>query len=99
MWLSALVVVERLPAAPRRPQGFEEWEEALRRLGAGEDASWPHGGQGLGLYFHLHEDGWLSISVHDPDRLTVMLGLEPTSEWIDEHEAKLQRLRDACGES
>jgi hypothetical protein len=78
---------------------LEEWEEALRLLGAGEDASWPHGGRGLSLYFHLHEDGSLSISVHDPDRLTVMLGLEPTSEWIDEHEANLQRLRDAYGES
>lgn len=78
---------------------LEEWEEALRCLSAGEDASWPHGSRGLELYFHPHEDGWLSISVHDPDRLTVGLGLEPTPEWIDEHEANLQRLRDACGES
>ncbi|MFD1659876.1 DUF5959 family protein [Streptomyces caeni] len=79
--------------------GLEEWEEALRRLGAGEDASWPQGSRGLELYFHPHEDGWLSISVHDPDRLTVALGLEPTPEWVDEHEANLQRLRDAYGQS
>ncbi|MFF3576118.1 DUF5959 family protein [Streptomyces mirabilis] len=78
---------------------LEEWAEALRRLSAGEDASWPQGSRGLELYFHPHENGWLSISVHDPDRLTLALGLEPTPEWIDEHEANLQRLRDACGES
>lgn len=82
-----------------RLDDLEEWEEALRRLSAGEDAGWPQGGRGLRLYFHPGEDGWLSISVHDPDRLTVALGLEPTPEWIDEHEANLRRLRDACGES
>ncbi|MFF7599585.1 DUF5959 family protein [Streptomyces mirabilis] len=78
---------------------LEEWEEALRRLSAGEDASWPQGSRGLELYFHPHDNGWLSISVHDPDRLTVALGLEPMPEWIDEHEANLQRLRDAYGAS
>ncbi|MFF5184011.1 DUF5959 family protein [Streptomyces sp. NPDC000345] len=78
---------------------LEEWEEALRCLSAGEDAGWPQGSRGLELYFHPHEDGWLSISVHDPDRLTVALGLEPPAEWIAEHEANLQCLRDACGES
>ncbi|MGD1217064.1 DUF5959 family protein [Streptomyces krungchingensis] len=78
---------------------LEAWEEALRRLGTGEDAGWPQGTRGLELYFHPHESGWLSISVHDPDRLTVGLGLEPAPEWIDEHGAHLQRLRDVCGES
>ncbi|MDX2816535.1 DUF5959 family protein [Streptomyces sp. PA03-5A] len=78
---------------------LEEWEEALRRLSAGEGAGLPSGRRGLELYFHPHESGWLSISVHDPDRLTVALGLEPTPEWIDEHEARLQHLRGAWGES
>ncbi|MFD8079292.1 DUF5959 family protein [Streptomyces sp. NPDC059718] len=77
---------------------LEEWEEALRCLSFGEDASWPKGSRGLEMYFHPHEDGWLSISVHDPDRLTVALGLEPAPGWMDEHGANLQRLRDACGE-
>ncbi|WP_225833262.1 DUF5959 family protein [Streptomyces sp. NK08204] len=78
---------------------LQEWEEALSRLRAGEDASWPQGSRGLELYFHPHENGWLSLSVHDPDRLTVALGLEAPPEWIEEHEANVQRLREACGES
>ena len=76
------------------PDLLDEWEEALARLGAGEGAGWPQGSRGLVLYFHPEDSGWLSLSVHDPDRLTVALGLEPPPGWLEEHEIRLRRLRE-----
>ena len=76
------------------PDLLDEWEEALARLGAGEGAGWPQGSRGLVLYFHPEDSGWLSPSVHDPDRLTVALGLEPPPGWLEEHEIRLRRLRE-----
>ncbi|MFE0400351.1 MULTISPECIES: DUF5959 family protein [Streptomyces] len=81
------------------PDLLDEWEEALARLGAGEDAGWAQGGRGLRLYFHPSDSGRLSLSVHDPDRLTVALGLEPPPQWIEEHEIRLRRMREVYGES
>ncbi|MFE0917107.1 DUF5959 family protein [Streptomyces nigra] len=76
------------------PDLLDEWEEALVRLGAGEGAGWAQGGRGLRLYFHPSDSGRLSLSVHDPDRLTVALGLEPPPQWIEEHEIRLRRMRE-----
>ncbi|MGV9571464.1 hypothetical protein ACWDRX_18665 [Streptomyces nigra] len=45
------------------------------------------------------DSGRLSLSVHDPDRLTVALGLEPPPQWIEEHEIRLRRMREVYGES
>ncbi|XHM67419.1 DUF5959 family protein [Streptomyces nigra] len=81
------------------PDLLDEWEEALARLGAGEGAGWAQGGRGLRLYFHPSDSGRLSLSVHDPDRLTVALGLEPPPQWIEEHEIRLRRMREVYGES
>ncbi|WP_338908069.1 DUF5959 family protein [Streptomyces nigra] len=57
------------------------------------------GGRGLRLYLHPSDSGRLSLSVHDPDRLTVALGLEPPPQWIEEHEIRLRRMREVYGES
>ncbi|MFI8298287.1 hypothetical protein ACIGCZ_20385 [Streptomyces nigra] len=45
------------------------------------------------------DSGRLSLSVHDPDRLTVALGLRPPPQWIEEHEIRLRRMREVYGQS
>ncbi|MGC4948607.1 DUF5959 family protein [Streptomyces sp. DT224] len=49
--------------------------------------------RGLSLDIHMHEDGWLSIQVSDPDRLTTVLGARPQGDWIAEHRGRLEQVR------
>ncbi|WP_394816149.1 DUF5959 family protein, partial [Clavibacter michiganensis] len=51
------------------------------------------GDRGLSLDIHVHEDGWLSIQVSDPDRLTTALGTRPQEDWIAEHRGRLEQVR------
>ncbi|MEV5081035.1 DUF5959 family protein, partial [Streptomyces sp. NPDC056159] len=53
------------------------------------------GDRGLSLTLHMHEDGWLSVTVEDPDRLTTLLGIRPEENWVHEHQERLQRVRHA----
>ncbi|MFD7319495.1 DUF5959 family protein [Streptomyces sp. NPDC059875] len=75
-------------------EDLDAWQRDLTRLAPGTDAS-IGGDRGLSLFFHMHEDRSLSLTVEDPDRLTAMLWLRPRENWIQEHHQRLERVRDA----
>lgn len=41
----------------------------------------------------MHEDGRLSVTVEDPDRLTTLLGIRPEDNWIKKHQEHLRHVR------
>lgn len=71
---------------------LDSWEEALSHLGPDRTAG-IGGDRGLSLDIHVHEDGWLSIQVSDPDRLTALLGTRPAGDWIADHRRRLEQVR------
>ncbi|MEV7130512.1 DUF5959 family protein [Streptomyces sp. NPDC093260] len=73
---------------------LDSWEQELSSLGPGQTAS-IGGDRGLSLDIHVHEDGWLSIQVSDPDRLTAVLGTRPQGDWIAEHRGRLEQVRQS----
>ncbi|MEU5217424.1 DUF5959 family protein [Streptomyces sp. NPDC020807] len=74
------------------PRDLDGWEQELSGLGPGRTADLG-GDRGLSLGVHVHHDGWLSIHVSDPDRLTVAMGTRPQEDWIAEHRRRLDRVR------
>ncbi|WP_030247297.1 DUF5959 family protein [Streptomyces sp. NRRL S-350] len=74
------------------PHDLDAWQEELSALAPGRDAS-IGGDRGLTLGFHLHEDGWLSITVDDPGRLITMIGARPEENWISDHHERLEQVR------
>ncbi|MET9623000.1 DUF5959 family protein [Streptomyces sp. NPDC006464] len=71
---------------------LDSWEQELSNLGPGQTIS-IGGDRGLMLGIHVHEDGWLSIQVSDPDRLTAALGTRSQEGWIAEHRGRLEQVR------
>jgi hypothetical protein len=71
---------------------LDAWQRDLSDLAPGWQAS-IGGGRGLSLVLHMHEDGWLSVTVEDPDRLTALLGVRPEENWVDEHQERLEQVR------
>ncbi|WP_410539557.1 DUF5959 family protein [Streptomyces sp. KL2] len=71
---------------------LDSWEQQLSSLGPGRTAG-IDSGRGLSLDIHVHEDGWLSIQISDPDRLTTVLGVRPRGDWITEHRERLEKVR------
>ncbi|MET8631513.1 DUF5959 family protein [Streptomyces sp. NPDC004680] len=71
---------------------LDSWEQALSHLGPGQTAG-IGGDRGLNLDIHMYGDGWLSIQVSDPDRLTAILGVRPQGDWITEHRERLEQVR------
>ncbi|MBR7828152.1 hypothetical protein KDK95_17680 [Actinospica sp. MGRD01-02] len=76
------------------PGDLDEWRRDLAQLAAGGSATLG-ADRGLSLGFRVYEDGWLAITVEDPDRLTAQLGLRPAEAWIAEHLRRLERVRAA----
>ncbi len=74
------------------PHDLDSWEQQLSNLRPGQTAS-IGGDRGLSLYIQIHEDGWLSIQVSDPDRLTTVLGMRPQGDWTAEHRGRLEQVR------
>lgn len=70
---------------------LDSWEQELSDLGPGQTVS-IGGDRGLSLDFRVHEGGWLSIQVRDPDRLTTALGTRPQEDWIAEHRGRLEQV-------
>ncbi|MFC4606635.1 DUF5959 family protein [Streptomyces maoxianensis] len=73
-------------------RALNAWQRDLSDLGPGRQAS-IGGDRGLSLVFHLHEEGWLSVTVEDPDRLTALLGIRPEENWVNEHQERLEQER------
>jgi hypothetical protein len=71
---------------------LDAWQQDLAALAPGRDAS-IGGDRGLTLGFHLHEDGWLSITVDDPNRLITMVGARPEENWITGHHERMEQVR------
>ncbi|MGW6738051.1 DUF5959 family protein [Streptomyces sp. NPDC055013] len=44
----------------------------------------------------MHEDRSLSVTIHDPDRLSAMLWIQPQGNWIGEHHDRLEQVRHTC---
>ncbi|MGW6714456.1 DUF5959 family protein [Streptomyces globisporus] len=74
------------------PHDLDSWEQQVSSLRPGQTAS-IGGDRGPSLDFQIHEDGWLSIQVSDPDRLTTVLGTRPQGDWITEHCGRLEQVR------
>lgn len=68
------------------------WKQGLSNLGPGRTIS-IGGDRGLSLDIHVHDEGWLSIQVSDPGRLTTVLGTRPQGDWIAEHRRRLEQVR------
>ncbi|MFI9820019.1 DUF5959 family protein [Streptomyces sp. NPDC052013] len=74
------------------PDDLDSWEQELSNVRPGRTASLG-GDRGPSLDLHMHEDGWLSIQISDPDRLTALLGVRPQGDWIAEHRRRLEQVR------
>ncbi|MEU6900307.1 DUF5959 family protein [Streptomyces virginiae] len=73
-------------------QDLDTWQHDLTRLVRGEGAT-IGGDRGLSLDFFMYEDRKLALTVQDPDRLSVMLGIEPPATWIQDHNQHLDQVR------
>lgn len=73
-------------------QDLDTWQHGLTLLTPGKGAT-IGGDRGPTLYFFMHEDPTLSLTVQDPDRLSVMLGIEPPETWIQDHHQRLDPVR------
>lgn len=74
------------------PRDLDTWQQGLSDLAPGRQAAFG-GDRGLSLTLHLHEDGWLSAAIEDPDRLATILGIRPEGDWMREHQEGLLRVR------
>lgn len=68
------------------------WEDELEGLIPGGDAG-IGGNRGLELGIHLNEDRSLSVTIHDPDRLSTFFWIQPQADWIQDHRNRLNRVR------
>ncbi|MER6784178.1 DUF5959 family protein [Streptomyces sp. NPDC000658] len=73
-------------------QDLDAWQQALSDLVPGRQAA-IGGDRGLSLTLHVHTDGWVSVTVEDPDRLTALLGVRPEENWVDRHRGLLHQVR------
>ncbi|MFB7051515.1 DUF5959 family protein [Streptomyces vinaceus] len=89
--VAASFVDARLEIYPFQ-QDLDTWQQDLTLLTPGRGATLG-GDRGPSLDFFMHEDRTLSLMVQDPDRLSVMLGIEPPETWIQDHHQRLDQVR------
>ncbi|BDM74172.1 hypothetical protein HEK616_76590 (plasmid) [Streptomyces nigrescens] len=70
------------------------WEEELERLVPRGNAGLG-GGRGLELGIQLNEDASVGVTINDPDRLSTFFWIRPQDDWIQDHRARLDRVRQA----
>ncbi|MER6305827.1 DUF5959 family protein [Streptomyces sp. NPDC001657] len=73
-------------------QDLSTWEEQFQRLVPRGNAGLG-GGRGLELGFQLNEDESVGVTLHDPDRLSTFFWVRPQDDWIQDHRARLDRVR------
>ncbi|GHB55016.1 hypothetical protein GCM10010377_52790 [Streptomyces viridiviolaceus] len=71
---------------------LDAWQQELTGLAPGTGAS-IGGHRGLNLVLRMQEDRSLAITILDPDRLTALLWIQPQENWIDEHQDRLEQVR------
>lgn len=76
------------------PRDLDAWQQDLSGLAPGRRAG-IGGDRGLSLTLYMHEDGWLSATIEDPDRLTTILGIRPEGDWVRKHHEGLLQVRQA----
>ncbi|MEU9500003.1 DUF5959 family protein [Streptomyces sp. NPDC048196] len=73
-------------------QDLSTWEEQLQRLVPRGNAGLG-GGRGLELGFQLNEDQSVGVTLDDPDRLSTFFWIRPQDDWLQDHRARLDRVR------
>ncbi|MGW1132410.1 DUF5959 family protein [Streptomyces griseoluteus] len=71
---------------------LDAWQQELTGLAPGTGAS-IGGDRGLNLVLHMQEDRSLDVTIHDPDRLSAVLWIQPQENWIEEHLERLEQVR------
>ncbi|UKY54542.1 DUF5959 family protein [Streptomyces inhibens] len=83
------------------PQDLAAWEAVLDSLTRGENASWRKDKRATELHVELAapdlHPGQVRVSVADREgsRTTARVLLEPADGWIEDHRARLDRVRQA----
>ncbi|MGW6984224.1 DUF5959 family protein [Streptomyces sp. NPDC054932] len=73
-------------------QDLDTWQRDLAQLAPGNGAT-IGGDRGLSLDFFMLGDRTLSLTVQDPDRMTLALGIRPQETWIQDHHQRLDQVR------
>ncbi|MDV5149795.1 DUF5959 family protein [Streptomyces sp. SBC-4] len=80
------------------PQDLTEWETALSALADGENVSWRENKRATELHISL-EEGLERATVSVADRsmslATVQVTIELADGWLEDHRARLDRVRQA----
>ncbi|MEU9124412.1 DUF5959 family protein [Streptomyces sp. NPDC048506] len=71
---------------------LDAWQRDLSDLAPGRQAGMGED-RGLSLVLHMHEGGRLSVTVEDPDRLTALLAICPEEGWVNDHQERLEQVR------
>ncbi|MFD4133563.1 DUF5959 family protein [Streptomyces goshikiensis] len=74
-------------------EDLDTWQHDLTQLAPGKGAT-IGGDRGLSLGFFMHEDRTLSLTVQDPDRMSLMLEIGPEEAWIQDHHQRLDHVRE-----
>ncbi|EST18086.1 DUF5959 family protein [Streptomyces niveus] len=83
------------------PEDLTAWEETLDALARGENASWRKDKRATELTLDVNapelSEGMVQVSVADwlGSRATAQVVLEPADGWIEDHRARLDRIRGA----
>ncbi|MGW8984749.1 DUF5959 family protein [Streptomyces parvus] len=72
---------------------LDAWQHDLTQLAPGKGAT-IGGDRGLSLGFFMHADDTLSLTVEDPDRMSLALGIGPQETWIQDHHQRLDQVRE-----
>ncbi|MER5616371.1 DUF5959 family protein [Streptomyces sp. NPDC002215] len=68
------------------------WAQQLEGLARGGTAE-IGGDRGLQLGLRVNEDRSLSVTIHDPDRLSALFAIQPHDDWVQDHRTRLERVR------
>ncbi|GLW69880.1 hypothetical protein Kpho02_21790 [Kitasatospora phosalacinea] len=71
---------------------LDAWQDELSSLVPGTGAL-IGGDRGLNLDLHMQEDRSLVVTINDPDRLSAMVWIRPPENWIQEHQGRLEQVR------
>ncbi|MFF3959334.1 DUF5959 family protein [Streptomyces sp. NPDC001890] len=68
------------------------WSQQLAALAPGDMAELG-GGRGLQLVLRVNEDRSVSVTIHDPDRLSALFAIQPHDDWVQDHRDRLEHVR------
>ncbi|ROQ67048.1 hypothetical protein EDD93_1466 [Streptomyces sp. 840.1] len=73
---------------------LDTWQHDLTQLAPGGSATIGND-RGLRLHFFMHQDRTWSLTVEDPDRMTLALGIGQQETWARDHHQRLALVREA----